>query len=77
MKTSDIADDEFLSIVQEINNNENRSAHIGDMEERLSVPLKLVLSKARRLIRRGVLDGCWCGCRGSFQIPGWMYKRNG
>lgn len=33
------------------------------------IPEKIVLAKARKLIRRGVIDGCACGCRGDFEIP--------
>lgn len=29
---------------------------------------KLVLAKMRMMIRRGVVDGCDCGCRGDFVI---------
>jgi hypothetical protein len=32
------------------------------------VPEKLVLAKMRQMIRRGVVDGCPCGCRGDFVI---------
>jgi hypothetical protein len=31
-------------------------------------PLKVVRAKARRLIGRGLMDGCGCGCRGDFEI---------
>lgn len=31
-------------------------------------PHKLVLSKMRSLIRRGLSGGCECGCRGDFEI---------
>lgn len=31
------------------------------------LPDPLVRAKARKLIRRGLLDGCWCGCRGDFE----------
>lgn len=34
------------------------------------VPRKVVLAKAKRLILRGVLGGCFCGCRGDIEIPG-------
>ncbi|MGQ4393817.1 hypothetical protein ACN6K5_003603 [Streptomyces violaceoruber] len=40
------------------------------LEELLGpVPEKIVLAKAKKLIRSGKLDGCACGCRGDFQIP--------
>lgn len=32
------------------------------------IPRKLVLAKMRMMIRRGVVDGCGCGCRGDFEI---------
>ena len=31
-------------------------------------PEKLLLAKMAMLIRRGVVDGCACGCRGDFVI---------
>ena len=31
-------------------------------------PVKLVLAKLRSLIRRGLITGCACGCRGDFEI---------
>lgn len=31
-------------------------------------PPRLVLAKMRRLIRRGLVSGCDCGCRGDFEI---------
>jgi hypothetical protein len=30
---------------------------------------KLVLSKLRSMVKRGVILGCGCGCRGNFEIP--------
>ena len=32
------------------------------------MPHKLVTAKARALIRRGLIDGCPCGCRGDFEV---------
>ena len=31
-------------------------------------PAKLALAKMRQLIRRGLVDGCGCGCRGDFEL---------
>jgi len=33
------------------------------------VPENLLLAKARKLMRRGLLGGCDCGCRGDYHIP--------
>jgi hypothetical protein len=32
------------------------------------IPPKLAHAKMRMMIRRGVVDGCPCGCRGDFTI---------
>lgn len=72
MKTSDIPDEAFLAAVQAVHDSKGMWAYFWEIAEALGdVPHKLVLSKARRLINRGVLDGCACGCRGDFEIPGW------
>jgi len=34
------------------------------------VPEKLALAKMRMLERRGLIDGCTCGCRGDFRLTG-------
>lgn len=33
------------------------------------MPEKVVLAKLRTLIKRGLIDGCACGCRGDFTLP--------
>lgn len=33
-----------------------------------NTPRKLCLSKMYKLIRRGLVHGCWCGCRGDFTL---------
>lgn len=46
--------------------------HVGTIEHYTdypNMPAKLVLSKAKNLIRKGLLDGCDCGCRGDFAAP--------
>jgi hypothetical protein len=35
----------------------------------LSIPEKVVLAKAKRMIKRGLILGCACGCRGDFEFP--------
>lgn len=64
MKAADISDEAFLRLL-----NNGSWTHRWDMAERLpGVPEKVVLAKARRLIQRGLMDGCFCGCRGDFEI---------
>lgn len=42
------------------------TARAGDGPSR--VPAKVVLAKAKRLVKRGLIDGCTCGCRGDFEV---------
>lgn len=67
----DISDVEMLRVVAAINDpsGARRWALTYDLDEALpSFPRKVVLAKARQLIKRGLLDGCGCGCRGDFEI---------
>ena len=40
-----------------------------DVEELLpEYPPKILLAKAKAFIRRGLIDGCTCGCRGDYEL---------
>ena len=42
-----------------------------DLEERFpQYPYKVLRAKCARLVKRGLLDGCTCGCRGDFYVIG-------
>jgi hypothetical protein len=41
----------------------------GSPVEYAEMPERLLLAKAKRLIERGLLDGCACGCRGDLSRP--------
>jgi DNA-binding HxlR family transcriptional regulator len=42
-----------------------------DIQNALSnVPEKVILAKLKSLKRRGIINGCACGCRGDFSIKG-------
>ncbi len=32
------------------------------------VPTKVIRAKLEKLIRRGLMDGCTCGCRGDYEL---------
>ena len=40
----------------------------GSPQDYSNMPDKVVLAKARKLIKRGLVDGCACGCRGDFTV---------
>lgn len=39
-----------------------------DLAARLGVPDKVLLAKLERLIKKGRITGCACGCRGDFEV---------
>lgn len=48
---------------------ETRWVSIMELEQVFpSAPHKVVLAKARALIRKGLITGCACGCRGDFEL---------
>ena len=72
MKASDIPDEAFLSAVVKCGaDNPARWAFWWDVTEELKVyPDKVVLAKARKLLKRGLIGGCVCGCRGDWVVRG-------
>lgn len=74
MKASDVDDVAFLTIVDRRSKDRSYgTAHRwvlrGEVEEEMSdVPWKVLLAKARSLKKRGLLDGCMCGCRGDYEL---------
>lgn len=74
MQASDIPDDLLVAAVRSCRSPLSGWAYRGDVEAEVSrlmgreVPWKVTLAKARKLIRRGVLGGCACGCRGDWTV---------
>ena len=74
MQAKDITDDAFLEAMEEARRQSPCTmVNRWDVGRILAAPDKVVLAKARTLIRRGVIRGCWCGCRGDFELPEWSY----
>lgn len=83
-QAKDISDQSVIDIVRRCNegicdhDHEARGTYIGkkghwaftwDVAEKLNLPLHLVLAKLRKMIKRGDLNGCYCGCRGDLELP--------
>lgn len=78
MKAADIPDAAMLRVIASPNKG-HREGRFGpgmpnwwmrwDLDEAFpGFPSKIVLAKARQLMKRGLIDGCDCGCRGDFEI---------
>lgn len=70
MKASDLPDRAMLAVVAALTQeHEHATVTIWKVcEIFFNVPPKVVHAKLRRLIRRGLVDGCYCGCRGDFSL---------
>lgn len=68
MQAKDIDDEEFLNLIAAIQRRTGMWATLWAIEsERPDWPRKVYLAKADRLIKRGLLSGCTCGCYGGFE----------
>ena len=71
-QAKDISDDAILAVVDQFcTDNPKRGyapwAFTRDIQAALpEFPEKVVLAKLRSLVKRGMLNGCACGCRGDF-----------
>jgi hypothetical protein len=70
VRGSDITDVQFLTAMHEVLGGQ-RYTTLARWDLRPyfpDMPDKVILSKARKLIKRGLINGCDCGCRGDFGI---------
>ena len=74
MKASDISEQEFMAVIIAAS---PKWVSRWRMAEALGgkYPEKVVLAKARKLIKRGLIRGCGCGCRGDFRLPDIVWQR--
>lgn len=72
VKASDISDEQLLVAVRTVRGRHGalRWSTLWDVQGELAAfPPKVVLAKLRSAVKRGVLKGCACGCRGDFEEP--------
>jgi hypothetical protein len=74
VQAKDIADADFLAAVERHSTDgkygtPTRWVMRGELTEDFpEVPPKVLLAKARTLIKQGKMYGCPCGCRGDFRL---------
>lgn len=67
MKCADLPDNVVLDVIAL--STRPLGATIGEVFEGLpDYPQKIVRAKLSKLIRRGIVSGCTCGCRGDFAV---------
>lgn len=69
-KASDITDAELLAAVRQVRIADINWSMLHDIRDALpQYPPKVVLAKLRSAVKRKLLKGCCCGCRGDFEEP--------
>lgn len=69
MKTSDISDEEILKAVFVACEKHNMWTNTTIVAESFpEFPFKIVASKLSRVMQRGLVTGCDCGCRGDWEL---------
>ena len=66
MKASDISTEMFLFAIRQCARAPGSWTLRWEVAQVLGYPDKVVLAKARKLIKQGVIGGCACGCRGDW-----------
>lgn len=68
-KASDIPDADAIRAVWEVSDGGEHWAMAWLVDEKFpDMPAKVVQAKLSKLMGRGLLDGCDCGCRGDFHL---------
>jgi hypothetical protein len=67
VKASDIPDLDVLRAIEQVKTGIGATGWIV-AEQFPEIPEKVILAKLRRLGRRGLIDGCGCGCRGDWEL---------
>lgn len=71
-KASDISDGCILAAVsatQGLHGVPERSSLFDIYRALDQYPRKVVLAKLKSAVRRKLIEGCCCGCRGDFELP--------
>jgi len=69
VQAKDITDEQFLAVVDRVCAEKKRWTHLEDLEVALGpgISERPIRAKAKSLIKRRLITGCACGCRGDFE----------
>jgi len=63
-----VTDEQILYVIDMVRNNQNMWTSTWDLDLYYPhIPPKVLLAKCRSMIKRGIITGCPCGCRGDFE----------
>lgn len=68
MQAKDLDTGVFLRIIDDKEKAEHCWTFYYEIAEKMQAPHKVVLAKAAALIKRKLMTGCTCGCRGDFEL---------
>lgn len=79
MQAKDLSDYELISLIKDLSDNGLKTTWATRFDIERSwpkIPPKVIRAKLKSLIKRGLVDGCVCGCRGDFEVlVGWVGEK--
>lgn len=66
LQAKHVDEQKVLALIDRIEKEEGRWTLVVDLEKALELPRKVILAKMAALIKRKVIGGCACGCRGDY-----------
>lgn len=91
MQAKDIRDADLLELIRRLSNGfpvafndfgvyrsfKSSSATVFDIESLWgTIPPKVIRAKLKSLLKRGLITGCVCGCRGDFEVVDMIKEAN-
>lgn len=74
MKASDLSDERIIGVLMQQEGRWHTSLGPNEWKPHIydpafpDAPRKVLLAKLRSMIKRGLINGCACGCRGDFYV---------
>lgn len=69
VQAKNLPDELLIRIIQQFSDETGVGTFLGVIQFELEpVPPKVVLAKLKSMVKRGILTGCTCGCRGDFTV---------
>jgi hypothetical protein len=76
MQAKDITDEAMISAIVAITDAKRYGANNNELEAYFPyAPAKVLRAKCRKLILKGKITGCACGCRGDYLVNEYMAPR--
>lgn len=68
MQAKDLPTERVLAAIRDLSTRPRMVDRWSLAEALPDVPEKVLMAKLRKMVKAGLITGCFCGCRGDFEI---------